>query len=162
MNPPEAFNPAPAHKYFAAHCFNQVWSLIDLPQRTAEQNQQMELLALSSLWHWTQREDRTAQTLSVGYWQVSRVYALLHQGENAWRYANQALQYGAECSPFYVAYAHEAMARAAAVLGEVARVEQHLAEARRLLEQVNNLEERTLLEQDIATISCSNEKNSSY
>jgi len=44
-----------AHKFFSAHCFNSAWELIDKPERTPEENEQMIQRTMASLWHWTQR-----------------------------------------------------------------------------------------------------------
>ena len=46
---------------------------------------------MASLWHWTQREDCTAKNLSIGYWQVARVYALAGEPDNARKYAQHCL-----------------------------------------------------------------------
>ena len=48
-----------AHKYFSVNCFNLTWELIDKPDRTPKDNEQMVRLAQASLWHWTQRPDCT-------------------------------------------------------------------------------------------------------
>jgi hypothetical protein len=71
------FDADQAHRHFSASCFNLAWELIDKPDRTAEDDEQMVRLAQASLWHWTQRSDCTDKNLSIGYWQVSRVCALL-------------------------------------------------------------------------------------
>ncbi len=65
------------HRYFSAQCFNRAWELIRRIDRTELESEQMLLLAQASLWHWTQRPDCTPRNLSIGYWQLSRVFALL-------------------------------------------------------------------------------------
>ncbi len=80
-----------AHRYFSAHCFNAAWDLLDKQERTPEENEQMIRLCLASAWHWTQRADCTPTNLSVGYWQASRIYAVLGQGDNARRYGQMCL-----------------------------------------------------------------------
>src|SRR5512137_287238 len=81
-----------AHKYFAVECFNRAWDYIDKPLLKAGEEEKMLLLSLASLWHWTQREDCTPTNLSIGYWQVARVYALLRQADQARRYGNFCLE----------------------------------------------------------------------
>ena len=49
------FDSAKAHQFFSAHCFNSAWELIDKPERTPEENEQMIQRTMASLWHWTQR-----------------------------------------------------------------------------------------------------------
>ena len=83
------FDVKSAHKYFSAHCFNSAWGLIDKKDRTAEEDQQMIDLVQASIWHWTQREDCTDQNMSTGYWQASRIYALIGQADNARRFRSE-------------------------------------------------------------------------
>ena len=52
-----------AHKFFAANCFNKAWELIDKPDRTPEDDEQMIRLVHASIYHWTQRPDCTRQEL---------------------------------------------------------------------------------------------------
>ncbi len=70
------------HRYFSGNCFNKTWEFIDNPNRTDKNNLSMLQTAMASLWHWSQREDAKPQNLSVGYWQVSHVFALLGQADN--------------------------------------------------------------------------------
>jgi hypothetical protein len=86
-------NEAGAHRFFSAQCFNRAWDLIRKPDRTDLENEQMLLLSQASLWHWTQRSDCTPRHLSIGYWQLSRVQALLGQAENALDSAKKCLRY---------------------------------------------------------------------
>ncbi len=148
------FDIASAHKYFSVACFNAAWDLIDKPQRTAAEDEEMILLSLSSLWHWTQRADRSHANLSVGYWQVARVYALLGQTENARRYGGFCLEVsrGDDVAPFYLGYAYEALARAESVAGNGEARDRYLDQARQLADSLPDPEERQLLVADLATI----------
>lgn len=67
------FDAAAAHKYFAAHCFNQAWELIEKQARTAQDERLMVALNQASIYHWLQRDDCDDRRLSVGYWQASRI-----------------------------------------------------------------------------------------
>jgi hypothetical protein len=71
------FDPAVVHRYFSATCFNKTWEFIDNSNRTPEEDMTMLQTSMASLWHWSQRRDAKPQNLSVGNWQVSRVYCLL-------------------------------------------------------------------------------------
>ncbi len=143
-----------AHHFFAADCFNNAWHYIDKPSRTAEDGQAMLLLSLASLWHWTQRTDVTPTNLSVGYWQVSRVYALLGQAENARQFGLLSLQESQKegVLPFYLGFAYEALARAEAVAGDQEKAQSYIALARQAGEKVTDAEEKNMLLGDIATI----------
>jgi hypothetical protein len=143
-----------AHRFFAPDCFNRTWSLIDKPERTPEEDEAMLLLSMASLWHWTQRPDCTEQNLSIGYWQVSRVYALLRQVENARRYAQRCLEssQGEEVPLFCLGYAYEALARAESIAGERARMKAYLSLAYQTAERMTDMEAHEMLLADLETI----------
>ncbi|HVV99423.1 MAG TPA: hypothetical protein VHB77_03720 [Planctomycetaceae bacterium] len=144
---------AQAHRHFSADCFNRTWDFIDKPDRSAEDDEAMVLSTLASLWHWTQRSDCTDQNRSIGHWQASRVYALVGQGDNARRHGERCLAFASGAPPFYVGYAHEALARAADVLGDAAAKERHLQEAWGCAGTVTDESARSALEQDLKTLS---------
>ena len=146
------FDVKAAHKYFSAHCFNGAWGLIDKKDRTAEEDKQMINLAQASIWHWTQREDCTDQNLSVGYWQASRVYALLGQADNARRYGQLSLEKSKGSEPFYVGYAYEARARAESVAGDKDKTKEYLSKAREFADKITNAEYKKMLDDDLDSI----------
>ena len=140
---------AQAHRYFSVNCFNAAWDLIDKTDRTIADNEQMIRLAHSSLWHWSQRPDCAAKNLSIGYWQVSRVYAVAEQAGNARRYGQRCLEVSPEDQPFLVGYAHEALARAASIAGDERRVHEHVEAARRYAQQITSEEDKSYLVKDL-------------
>ena len=152
MNESPPFDLACAHRWFSADCFNRVWTLLEKPDRTPEEGERMISLAHASLAHWRERPDCTARNLSVGCWQVSRAYAVVGQPENARRYGQLCLEFSAGEGPFYLGYAHEALARAGKLSGD-ASAAHHLAEALRLAALVTDREERTALEKDLAGLA---------
>ncbi len=143
-----------AHRYFSAHCFNEAWELLDKPDRTAEDDEQMIRLSLASHWHWTQREDCAPANISAAYWQTSRIYAVLGQAENARRYAHLCLEASQDddMPPFYLAYAYEALARAELVAGECQTMASYLDEAHRIAETVPDEDAQSWLLDDLKTI----------
>jgi hypothetical protein len=145
-------NEAEAHRFFSAHCFNRAWDLIRKSNRTTIECEQMLQLSQASLWHWTQRSDCTPKNLSIGNWQLSRIYALLGQAENALRSARMCLRYSENTSPFFIGYAHEALARSALVEGDDAGKAHHLTEARRYLAQVTSDRDHALLQADLQSL----------
>ena len=108
--------------------------------------------AIASLWHWSQREDVTSQNLSVGHWQVSRVYCLLKQPHNARTYGLLALKHAQELSAFYRGYAYETLARAEMILNNRVIMLTHRERAQEMLAQVEDSEERALLAKDLESI----------
>jgi hypothetical protein len=141
---------AAAHRHFSVTCFNAAWDLIDHPDRGASDDEQLLLRAMASLWHWTQREDRTEANLAIGHWLVSRAYALLGQAENARRHASKSLDHCGGSGPFYSGYAYEALARAESLGGNPALKAGYLERARRLAGEVTDPRERDLLLADLA------------
>lgn len=143
-----------AHKYFSAECFNRAWDYIDKPVRNKGEEEMMLQLSLASLWHWTQRKDCTSTNLSIGYWQVSRVYALLRQAENAKHYGELCLDVsrGEDVLPFYRGYAYEALARAEMVSGDEDEMEKHLIQAHQVATSLPDPDEKKQLLRDLATI----------
>jgi hypothetical protein len=142
-----------AHKFFSADCFNRTWDNMEKDGgRSTEENTEMLHTAIASLWHWSQREDVTCENLSVGYWQVSRVYCLIGQPNNARRYGMLSLQHAKDLSPFFKGYAYETLARAEMIANKRVIMLTHLERARDMLALVEDGENRQLLVKDLATI----------
>jgi tetratricopeptide (TPR) repeat protein len=150
-----AFDTAAAHRHFSAQCFNKAWEYIEKPERTADDDEQMLLCALSSLWHWTQREDCGDLQRSIGHWQISRICCLLGKRTDALHHAERCLHFSESLPPFYQAYGQEAFARiyAAAAQPDMPAVLEHLAKARALLPEIADENERRMVEADLATIT---------
>jgi hypothetical protein len=150
-----SFDQAAAHKFYSADCFNRTWDLLDKAQRSPEEDQDMVQLALASLWHWSQRSDRTETNLSVGYWLASRVYAVLGLGDESRRYANLSLEAirGRDVPPFYLGYAFEALARAESAAGDREKMSGYLAEARRIAGELPDADGRKALLGDLDTMA---------
>ena len=148
------FDIVAAHKYFAVSCFNGAWDLIDKPDRTVAEDEEMLRLAMASVWHWTQRPDRTPENLSVGYWQVSRIYAILRRAEDARRYGQLSLEASqAEgVGQFYRGYAFEALARAETIAGNRAKMENYLGLAQQAADAIPDADAKKMLLDDLQTM----------
>jgi hypothetical protein len=143
-----------AHKYFSAECFNRAWDYIDKSVRKSNEGDMMLQLSMASLWHWTQREDCTPTTLSIGYWQVSRVYALLRQSDQARHYGQLCLEASQNqgVEPFYQGYAYEALARAELVADNEDGMEKYLIQAHQVATSLSDPKEKKQLLKDLASI----------
>ncbi len=146
-------NTAADHQHFSVAFFNRVWELLEKSDRTAEETERMISLCHASLAHWRLREDCAARNLSIGYWQLSRVYAVAGQAGNAGRYAELCLEVSGGEPAFYLAYAHESVARAAALAGDLTVLQKHAALARGLAAQVSDPEEVQMLQADLASLA---------
>ena len=153
-----SFDLAAAHKYFAAHCFNQAWDLIEKKERTPAEDRMMAALNQASLYHWLQRDDCDDQRLSIGYWQASRIQAILGNAPEALRYAQVCLDYSRALPPFSLGYAHEALARAHKLAANAGAAREHLDTALGLAARVGKKDDRELLLADLHALSGSKHK----
>ncbi|MBS4200906.1 hypothetical protein KHA93_14815 [Bacillus sp. FJAT-49732] len=144
-----------SHKQLAASCFNKVWNFLDKEDLSSEEKEEMIHLCHSSFWHWTQVQEHTKQNLSIGYWQLSRVYAVVGQGESALDYAKRCISIGLEASlePFYIGYGYEAAARAYSVLQQSDNCQEMMNRAYEYVEKVTNIESKQLLLKDLNTVA---------
>lgn len=142
-----------AHRHFAARCFNAAWDLIDKTDRTPDEDDRMIHVAHASVWHWMQREDCTPVKLSIGYWQLSRVYALARRPQEARHYAERCLAVSPADQPFYVGYAYEALARAEKAAGNAEAAARHLAAARTQAIEVQDEAEKQALAADLDSLA---------
>jgi len=138
-----------AHRHFSAWCFNQAWDLMEKSERTEADDRLMVALNQASIFHWMRRPDCAARNLSIGYWQASRIQALLANAPEAMRHAQTCLDYSTTLEPFYVGYAYEALARAAGLANDVVARAEYLAKAEALAAQVPNEDGRRLLTADL-------------
>jgi hypothetical protein len=144
----------PDDRQTAVDLFNHVWTLIETPDRTPEQDDEMIHAAHASRHHWA--AVGTGANLARGEWQISRVYVTLGRGEPALYHAGRCLAY-CETSPddradWDLPYAYEALARAHLTAGNREEAERHAARARELTAEVADAEDREHLEEDLATL----------
>ena len=138
----------------AVGLFNYTWTLLETPNRTREQDDEMIHAAHASRYHWG--EVGEAVNLARGEWQVSRVYAVLGRAEPALYHARRCVEINmaneAEREDWELGGAYEAMARAYAVAGDAKARDAWLAKARQELTKIADAEDRQILEQDIDTV----------
>lgn len=141
------------HRAIGRDLFNYTWSLLDAHRRTPDEDLEMIHAAHASRYHWGHAGGPINR--SIGEWQISRVYAVLGRSEAATYHALAALKTARKgaLAPFYLAYAHEALARAAAIAGNAREKNRHLKEARRIGAKIRDSDDRRMLEEDLATIT---------
>jgi hypothetical protein len=140
------------HKIFAASAFNQAWDLIDKPERSTEEDAAMLLASFASRHHW--EAVGTDENRVVGDWQISHVASVLGYSELALRFARTALDRAVEqgFEGWRLASCHEGMARAHACSGDEPERDRHIRAARRLLDAVEDPEERGLVESQLESV----------
>jgi DNA-binding transcriptional MerR regulator len=148
---------AATHRRLGVALFNHVWTLLETPDRTAAQADEMIHAAHASRFHWERAEDHRIVNLARGEWQCSRVYAVLGRGEPAVWHAKRCLDYlegaGDDRDDWDPAAAAEAMARAYAVAGDPGAASDWRARATAALDAIADPEERRIIESDLASLS---------
>lgn len=149
------FDVQAAHRWFAVDCFNATWDLIERTDRSAEDDDEMVRRAMASHWHWTRREDYGPRNASIAHWLIARVYALVGEAERAMHHGRRSLDVLADADDvddFFRAYAHEAMARAAHIDGDVEERDRHVARVHSFLDMIDEEDNRKALLDDLATL----------
>ena len=141
------------HRKFAVECFNGTWDLLDKTDRTPQEATRMIHMAHASRYHWG--EIGTPLNFARGDWQISRVYAVLGEAQNALAYAKSCLQLCQEngFDDFDLAFAYEAIARAYACAGDHAARDQYLELARTAGEAIEKDDDKEYFFSQLATIS---------
>jgi hypothetical protein len=141
-----------AHRAEAVALFNHVWSLLELPQRSVEEDFDMVHAAHASRWHWGRAGG--PQEWAIGEWQCARVYAELIRPEPALVHANRCLQLCQEhgLDGFVVASAHEALARAHFVAGDLSAARAERDSAAEIATHLTDPSDRAVVEGDLATL----------
>ncbi len=145
------------HKKMAVDLFNFTWTLIEKKKRTQEDDDQMISAAHASRYHWSQRVVLGAGkpiNLGRGDWQISRVYAVLQRAEPARYHAQRYLDICQEqgIADWDLAYAYEALARAAAVAGDEKGTAKYLKLAKEAGGKIEDEETRKPFFSDLETI----------
>lgn len=139
------------HRRFSTECFNKCWSLIDKTDRSPQDVEDMILCASASMWHWKQRSDCKPLNMSIGYGQLSRVYALTGHNDLARLFGQKCLNAAIDgkAAPFYLGYAYEAITRAEIGLKNFQAAADNLDKAQTQLKSVTNAEEKGWLKADL-------------
>lgn len=136
----------------AIDLFHRTWRYLDLTERSPEHEAAMIACAQASLGLW--RRVGAPTQWAIGEWQCSRVYAALGHGEAALQHALRCrdIAEADRVDDFVPASAHEALARAYAVLGDfdAARDERNIAY--RMALELDD-EDRDVIEHDLGTIA---------
>ena len=147
---------AAAHRCLGVDLFNHTWMLIEKPDRTPAETDEMIHAAHASRYHWSIAG--TTVNLGRGEWQIARVYSVLRRAEPALWHAGRCLAYieaaiaAGEAEDWDLAAAREAMARAAAVAGDEPESIRWRDLAREAILAIEDPADRELIEGDLATL----------
>ena len=140
------------HRKFAIDCFNGAWDLIEKSDRTPAEDVHMIHMAHASRYHWG--EIGTPLNFARGDWQISRVYAILGQGENALNFAKSSLHLclDNDIGDFDLAFAYEAATRAFAILGDDEQKAAHFKLAKNAGEAIKKEDDKKYFFSELETI----------
>ena len=142
-----------AQASFAKSTFNSIWPLLDKTERTASEDEDMLLSAITSLYHW--KQIGTDVNLQRGYWMISKVYHTLGEADNALTWATKCLEItekkSEEMEDFDLAYAQEGLARAYTLSGDLEKAQYHYTSAVNLGEKIKDPEDKKIFSGDIET-----------
>jgi len=141
-------------RLLAAQLFNETWRLMELPERTRQDDDRMIHAAHASRYHWGQVPAVAAAHLARGEWQVSRVYTVLGRAEPALHHAARVLELCQEngIGDWDLAFAYEALARAHAIAGNTGSAREYTDQALAAAADIARDKERDLLLADLETI----------
>ncbi len=141
------------HRAVGIELFNQTWALMDKPDRTVEENDAMLHMAHASAHHWrAEGTGATANNLARSEWQVSRVYTVLGRAEPAAYHARRCLEIcqANGIGDWDLAFAYEALARAASLAGDHEAAAGYVEQARAVT--IAEDSDRDLVQADLAAI----------
>lgn len=141
------------HRRLAIDANNSTWEFLAKPadEISADEADEMTKRAHAAAYHWARAADRTVANEARAEWLLSRVWSVRGFGA-------LALIHGERCMDacvrgnlvdFDLAYAHEALARAHACLGNESLARSHREAA--ISVDVSDPEDRSIVEKDIAT-----------
>ncbi len=140
-------------RQLAVDLFNHVWTLLEIVDRTADQDDEMIHAAHASRYHWG--EVGGVEHRARGEWQCSRVYAVLGRAEPALHHARRCLELcqANALGDWDLAAAWESVARASLLAGDHAASDRALIEGRAALQAITDDEDRRLIETDLDEIT---------
>lgn len=135
-------------RQLAVDLYNGLWPLLGKASRSPDEDAQLVHQAHASLHHWSQVGEQIHR--ARGEWMCSRVYAVIGRAEPALWHAHRAVALAEATGDWDLAVAHEAVARASVVAGDVVGAREALARARAV--PVAEDEDRLVVEKDLADV----------
>lgn len=146
MTEEKTYTISQAHYQFAVDFNNQTWELLEKKERTRIEDVLMLDFAHASLAHW--RAVGGPVRHQRGEWLLSRVHAVLGEGQAALKHAHLCFQLlednKGDMNDFDSAFAYEAIARAYAVSGEKKESLKFIEKAKLAGDTIDNKEDRDI------------------
>ena len=145
------------HRRLGAELFNRTWALLETPDRSPAQTDELIHTAHASRHHWAFAEGSDPRNLARGEWLCSRVYSVLGRPESAVWHAERCVAICEEhgIGDWDIAAAYEAMARARLVAGDEATARDWAARGRAACARIAEDDDRELIAQDLDSLGLS-------
>ena len=141
------------HRLLAIDANNSTWEILGKPVAdiSTDEAEEMTRRAYTAAYHWQRAEGTGPANAARADWLLSRVWSVRAQGDIALHHAQRCLDTCTSASlvDFDLAYAHEAMARAYACLGNADESRRHVALAKAI--SVNDPEDKKIVDSDLAS-----------
>jgi tetratricopeptide (TPR) repeat protein len=136
---------------FAKSIYNGIWELLEKPNRSPSEDEDMILGAFASLYHW--KQIGTPVNLQRGYWMLSKVYNTLGESDQALAWAikcsDLTADHPSDMEDFDQAYAQESLARAYALSGDLEQAKDHYQRAADLGSKIQDPEDQKIFLGDL-------------
>lgn len=146
MTEEKTYTLSQAQLHFAIDFHGKTWELLEKKERTPDEQLRMLDYAHASLALW--RAAGTAVRHQRGEWLVSRVHAVLGDGEQALKHAHLCYELlegnKGEMKDFDFAFAYEAIARAYAIKGDKKEAGKFIEMAQKAGEEIKEKEDRDI------------------
>ena len=144
-----------ANKYFAVRFNNAIWPLLEKPNKTEDENNELINLAHASLLHWSKRPDCKKINLQRGEYMIAIAYTEAKRKELALYHAERCKaitnEHPEENDDFDLPYAHLAMASALYLNGFNEEADKQLKEAQRLAGAIKNEVDKKIFMGDLVS-----------
>jgi hypothetical protein len=144
---------AATNRQLAVDLYNRSWGLLELPSRTADQDDELIHVTHASCYHWG--EVGGPRQRRIGENQCARVYAALGRAEPALHHAERCLELVRDADDvenWELASAFEVLARAHAAAGAHDHAKRYAALARDELERIADREDRDVIAGQLAEL----------
>ena len=143
-----------SHRDLAVELYNAAWELLDSPDRTDAEDDEVLTLAFASRHHWGEADDGGDEQLAIGDWFIGHVAAHLGLSALAVRFSGRALDRveSSGMGGWLLASAYEGMARAHACAGDAEGRARYTALAEAALDGIDDPDEREVIEDQLRSI----------
>jgi DNA-binding transcriptional MerR regulator len=144
---------AETHRQLGIDLYNATWTLLEKPDRSPAETDEMIHRAHASRWHWGRVG--TAVNVARGEWLCARVYSTLGRGDAALWHARRCVEIhegATDREAWDLPSAYEAMARASFIAGDDAAGNAWKARALEAVSAISDADDREVIEQDLATL----------